>query len=70
MFDLLDWRTISIDADGTSGRAAVRLEGVVLAEASLPAGALESMTTIVGPREVADGNTLSVYYDNVLVTHR
>jgi hypothetical protein len=67
-YDLLEWKTFVIDIDlATSGK--LLIGGVVIEEAPIPGTLVDKLTVTVGPSGVAQGNTVVVRYDDVLITH-
>jgi hypothetical protein len=68
-YDLQSWQVVAVDVDGASGRARVSVNAIAVGEAPFPAS-VASMAAFIGPREALDGNTLSIRYDDVLVSHR
>lgn len=68
--DLQAWRTLAFDLDASQGTAKLTIGDVVEERLNFPAKAIEKVTVTIGPRQVAQGNTLVVRYDDVLIWHR
>lgn len=69
-YDLQTWKTIAFDIDTTQSKVKLTIGGTVEEDRPFPAARIDEMTVYVGPRESADGNTLVVRYDDILVSHR